>query len=74
MMSVHVVLMGNVHQTPKTLLWPFSHMGFLRRIRSKDNANSFIFRPQPKFWRMPIVVTTRVRPYVRLSVRHFLEL
>ena len=29
-----------------------------------------VFWPQPKFWRMPIVVTRRVRP----SVRCFLEL
>ena len=31
---------------------------------------SIFIRPQPKFCRMPIVVTSRVRP----SVRHFLEL
>ena len=28
-----------------------------------------IFRPQPKFWRMPIVVIRRMRPPVFLTVR-----
>ena len=38
---------------------------------------SRLFRPQPKFWRMPIVDPSpgaSLRPSARPSVRHFLEL
>ena len=45
------------------LLYFFSKVMFYTIMESKG-----FFRPQPKFWRMPIVVIKHVRPSARLSI------